>query len=491
MNIIKKQARRALALSCAVGFMICADSGAVEPGGRAVRAKRTKAQSPTTPLLGKWALSGQDASGKKCSATLVFTRQNGNAVRGYFRWRFGSSQTALELFSGFCERSSGTIRLEGYELQGHGRFVGFRSYEAILSASKDELREGSWHMLMGAQGTGTWSARWVDKVPDKLPDSALEKEKGEWAILCRNLSGGFVKKGLSVWRYPCRNALRILSSSEAADIVALAELRLGLECLREKMLNTRASPDEQSLRRAAEVGRMIVDFTAHQFGRDNDATDLVRDVTDEHSSLYNEQMHRAQAMWMSVVGLSGESLVRSRVIQAARKRRKGSEFPDKEIRATFKIVKPDDGLLTVRNCAKKDLHHCLIITELAVDKAKVAEAALRQARGDAANYLLGPLLGIDDATLKETAKLQAGYWAWVGIDKGTVTYLHTWKDGTGLDVGLSPLTSLAIGGEAASLSVYSDEGWTEISLPVSSMKAKAVAAIKPKPRSRPRPRTRR
>lgn len=425
------------------------------------------AQSPGDLLEGEWSIRAKATNNVEFNGLLTLRHPKAGRLSGVIRWSPGTSENATELVTGDLDAASQRMRLIGYQISSRLPNCSIGYYEGSFDATQRRIQLGSYTSIPQNLAAGTWTGKWLTKI---LPSSQTppERPSDAWHLLCLNLSDGFGVSGMNIWRNPVRSELSELSLSQEATIRELGALRLGLELLRDRMME-HTQPIDQLGASVVDTVRVLGDYVSGAFSENNDITSLLRDITSKDSAIYKAERDAAGRMWISVLGLLGECQVRSEARLAAEARKLGTVIDESGIALFYKAARPDDALISLRNNTGHDLHNCLIITEMSVDKSKLFEKAAHHAESEVSATILAALFGIDSATLAENAKLQSGYWAWQAINKGTIVFVEEWKKDMVLDVGVSPASTVTMAGSEAHASLYSDEGTREFSLSVSSM----------------------
>jgi hypothetical protein len=289
----------------------------------------------------------------------------------------------------------------------------------------------------------------------------------DWERICRCVSEGFVLSGRNYQRLPDRIELGRLLEAKDEDIRALARKRLELEHLRDDMFSK--TFDWNAISQA-----MMLDLTRSLYQSDKGEVNgldeaigqfrnFMAEATSPNSVLGQVEKEMAAKIAISVKGLLGDRHFRHLVKKAAQERA-NKELGVKDVTAIFKVIKPDDAVVVLKNRTKADLHHCLIICELEVDASAVMKEAVQREAPDA---MRTTLLGADwYASMGRFRKQQ---WLYQAVDKGSVVWVEEWKPSDSLEVFISSISSLMLGGKSASISLFSDEGSIVIPFDISQM----------------------
>jgi hypothetical protein len=370
------------------------------PGATSPKTTGSPAPNPDAPLLGHWIVGATEAKGGKSSATLVVFREDGKFVQGYFRWRIKDRPLATEVVSGEFERDTGQLRLRGCEIHSSKEWLYPCAYEARLDATTHRLQAGTWRSAIGAPDTGTWSAQWDDEIPKMLQEGVRREPDTGWDAVCRSASSGYSTSGTTLLRIADRYDLKRALGSENAEERRIAAQELDLEASRDDLTAMQFSRAEMELMAAENAERLLGEIIRQKFSGKDSSSALLRKATDSKSVLTKMQNKDTAVRLAAAKGLVAEGRVRENLRAGAVARCPQQVLDPASIGIVTSIEMPETLRLKLRNTTDKDFHDCLVIVEITTSVDKVLDMAGRALNRDPLTPLLGPLVGIDEASIQ-------------------------------------------------------------------------------------------
>jgi len=435
------------------------------------------------PAPGTWALVNR-ASGQEFRSTLVILQQQGPYVEGFVDFQLPGGPVMVQVVAGTFVATTHRLELDGREILTRYDEATFPSgtqrFKCVVSADGKEMRN---FISLGNPGSG--SARWINdgqparRFPELAASVRATKERSR---LYQQFSADYVVGGLRILHGPDRYMLSQLARSTDMHVRELARVRLALQRTHDDVQRN-ATRLSGNLRDGmpAEVSQFLVRTVGDGVSGNSSLEPLVNLLNSD--LLKQKYQHDTWKLALYIEQAMVINGLRTAVKAQFRNRRAPALQEPNSISAKFKLSNSSCGAVAVRNMSGRTLHHCILLSQMVVDKNRMDNYERNFWQKNVGMIGLVGLAGVNVIPAVEADRALLAY---NRIDKGVPVYLPEWKPGVTVEMDVARPDAIMIVGSSINVWMGCEEGTAQRELDMEIVRRVAAKAnLRGVPRVRP------